>query len=251
MTGEPGTPGNFSLELVHTTDNFLSPRHRHNFDQFRYQVAGEFDFGRNGKMQPGILGYFPEGTAYGPQSSSVDSLVLTLQAGGASGNGYMTQEQMEGAMDELKRRGRFEKGVYRRNEGEPGKPNVDGYQAIWEHVHGRPMTYPEPRYHDPIMMNPAHFQWVPVAGAPGVCEKLMGVFTERGTSARFLRLEPDAKARAAGRSLAFVTKGEGRLGGERFRAYTTAFCERGEEAVFQATAPSEILLLGLPNLDAA
>jgi hypothetical protein len=249
MTGEPGTPGNFSLELVHTTDSFFSPRHRHNFDQFRYQVAGEFDFDRNGKMQPGILGYFPEGTAYGPQSSSVDSLVLTLQAGGASGNGYMTQEQMEGAMDELKRRGRFEKGVYRRNEGEPGKRNVDGYQAIWEHVHRRPMTYPEPRYHDPIMMNPEHFQWVPVAGSPGVCEKLMGVFTERGTSARFLRLEPDAKARAAGRSLAFVTKGEGRLSGERFRACTTVFCERDEEALFEATAPSEILVLGLPSLD--
>src|SRR5262249_40178317 len=33
--GEPGTPGNFILELVRTTDDFFSPRHKHNFDQFR------------------------------------------------------------------------------------------------------------------------------------------------------------------------------------------------------------------------
>ena len=93
--GEPGTPGNFILEMVRTTDDFFSPRHRHNFDQFRYQLEGEFDFDRNGKMAPGIIGYFPEGTPYGPQSSSVSSLTLVLQFGGASGNGYMTQQQME------------------------------------------------------------------------------------------------------------------------------------------------------------
>src|SRR5690348_12935229 len=60
--GEPGTPGNFILEMVRTTDDFFSPRHKHNFDQFRYQLEGEFDFDRNGKMTPGIIGYFPEGT---------------------------------------------------------------------------------------------------------------------------------------------------------------------------------------------
>jgi hypothetical protein len=32
------------------------------------------------------------------------------------------------------------------------------------------MTCPPPRYHDPIMMSPEHFDWVPVEGAPGVRE---------------------------------------------------------------------------------
>src|SRR6516225_9242589 len=141
LTGERGTPGNFLLELVRTTSDFFSPRHRHNFDQFRYQVEGEFDFDRNGRMKPGIIGYFPEGTPYGPQSSSVNSLTLVLQFGGASGNGYMTQEQMEAGTAELKKHGTFEKGVFRRNECEEGKRNVDGYQAVWEHVNKRPMTY--------------------------------------------------------------------------------------------------------------
>src|SRR5262252_9483264 len=184
--GEPGTPGNFILELVRTTDDFFSPRHKHNFDQFRYQLEGEFDFDRNGKMTPGTIGYFPEGTPYGPQSSSVSSLTLVLQFGGASGNGYMTQE---------------------------------------------------------------HFDWVPVAGAPGACEKLMGVFTERGCEARFLRLAPAARIAAPGRKLYFVLTGDGRLDGEAYRRTTTLSCERGEQATFEAETPTEILVLGLPKLD--
>jgi len=250
-TGEPGTPGNFILELVRTTDDFFSPRHKHNFDQFRYQVEGEFDFDRNGKMAPGIIGYFPEGTPYGPQTSSVSSLTLVLQFGGASGSGYMTEQQLEQGTRELKEFGRFEKGVFRRNEDVEGKRNVDGYQAVWEHVNKRPMKYPEPRYHDPIMMKPEHFAWVPVDDAPGVYEKQMGVFTEARCEARFLRLEPPAKYGADGRKLYFVLRGEGRVAGESYRPHTTVFCERGDQATFQATAATEILVLGLPNLHAA
>jgi len=254
----PGTPGNFILEMVSTTDDFFSPRHRPNFDQFRYQLEGEFDFDRNGKMTPGVIGYFPEGTPYGPQSSSVSSLTLVLQCGGASGNGYMTLEQLEAGTAELKKHGTFEKGVFRRNEGEEGKRNVDGYQAVWEHVNRRPMKYPAQRYHDPIMMNPDHFDWVPMEGVPGVCEKLMGVFTERSCEARFLRLAPSARIPASGRKLYFVLTGDGRIGarahadrGQTYRRYTTVSCERGEEAIFEADAPTEILVLGLPRLESA
>jgi len=253
--GEPGTPGNFILELVRTTDDFFSPRHRHNFDQFRYQLEGEFDFDRNGKMTPGAIGYFPEGTPYGPQSSSVSSLTLVLQFGGASGNGYMTLEQLESGTAELKKHGSFEKGVFRRHDGEDGKRNVDGYQAVWEHVNKRPMSYPPQRYHDPVMMNPEHFDWVPVEGAPGVCAKMMGMFTERGCDARFLRLAPAAKIPALDRKIYFILTGDGRVGGrhaekerQAYRRYTTLFCDQGEQAVFEAEAPTEILALGLPKL---
>src|SRR5215813_4606008 len=249
--GEPGTPGNFILEMVRTTDDFFSPRHKHNFDQFRYQLEGEFDFDRNGKMTPGAFGYFPEGTPYGPQSSSVNSLTLVLQFGGASGNGYMTQEQLEAGIAELKKHGAFEKGVFHRNEGEAGKRNVDGYQAVWEHVHKRPMNYPAQRYHDPVMMAPEHFDWVPVEGAPGVCAKLMGVFTERGCEARFLRLAPAARFSASGRKLYFVLTGDGRAGTQPYRRHTTIFCERGDEAALEAETPTEVLVLGLPRLATA
>jgi hypothetical protein len=247
--GERGTPGNFLLEMVRTTDDFFSPRHQHNFDQFRYQLEGEFDFDRNGRMPAGSIGYFPEGTPYGPQRSSVSSLTLVLQFGGASGNGYMTQEQMEAGTAELSQHGAFEKGVFRRHDGEEGKPNVDGYQAVWEHVNKRPMTYPAPRYHDPIMMAPEHFDWVPVEGAPGVCEKLMGVFTERSCEARFLRLAPQARMAARGRKIYFVLTGDGRINAQAYRHYTAVVCERGDEATFEAETPTEILVFGLPKLD--
>ena len=46
-----------------TSDNlegdFSSPRHRHNFDQFRFQIEGTMNFDRNGKMTAGRLGLFP------------------------------------------------------------------------------------------------------------------------------------------------------------------------------------------------
>jgi hypothetical protein len=251
MTGEAGTAGNFALEMVRTTDDFFSPRHKHNFDQVRYQLEGEFDFDRNGRMTPGIIGYFPEGTPYGPQSSSVTSLTLVLQFGGASGSGYMTQEQMEAGIAELKLSGRFEKGVYRRNADNEGKRNLDGYQAVWEHVNKRPMRYPEPRYHDPLMMNPAHFAWVPCEAAQGVHEKLMGVFTERSCALRFLRLEPQARLEASGRCIYFVIDGRGRLAGADYRRHTTLFCAAGDTTAFEAVTATEILALGLPRLDAA
>ena len=248
MTGEPGTPGNFALELVRTTSDFFSPRHMHNFDQIRYQVEGEFDFDRNGKMVPGAIGYFPEGTRYGPQTSAVVSLTLVLQFGGASGSGYMTQEQMEASTAELKNFGRFEKGVYRRNDDVEGKRNLDGYQAVWENVNKRPMKYPAPRYNDPIMMNPQNFEWVPVDGSPGVYDRLMGAFTERRCETLFLKLDPQAKYRAHGRSVYVVLKGEGQVAGEPYRRLTTVMCDEGDDPAFSATTETEILLLGLPRL---
>jgi hypothetical protein len=111
------------------------------------------------------------------------------------------------------------------------------------------MNYPAQRYHDPIMMSPEHFEWVPVEGAPGVCEKLMGVFTERRCEARFLRLAPQARIRATGRKIYFVLTGDGQAGSQAYRRHTTVFCEREEEAAVEAETPTEILVFGLPRLD--
>ena len=251
MEGEPRTPGNFLFEIVETTTDFFSPRHRHNFDQFRFQLEGEFDFDRNGRMKPGIIGYFPEGTPYGPQTSSVRSLTLVLQFGGASGNGYMTQREMEAGATELKKEGVFEKGIYHRNEGAEGKRNMDGYQAVWEFVNQRPMVYPKPRYHDPLMMDPASFDWLPVPGAPGVCEKLMGVFTERRTGAAFLRVDAGARARLEGRRLYFIIDGKGEVGGTAYDRRTTIYCDTGDAAELAATSPTELLVLTLPQFATA
>ena len=43
MTGTPGTPGNFFYTLGSTESDYHTPRHRHNFEQIRVQIRGEFD----------------------------------------------------------------------------------------------------------------------------------------------------------------------------------------------------------------
>ena len=110
----------------------------------------------------GSVAYFPEGTFYGPQRMAGESLVLLLQLGGASGQGFMRYEDLQAGHATLAARGTFAGGIYR---GPDGRPR-DGYEAVWEHVHGRPIAYPPPRFEEPILMWPAHCPWVPSRDEP-------------------------------------------------------------------------------------
>ncbi len=55
--------------LYSQTGDFYSPRHHHNFAQWRYQLEGECNFEKNGVATPGVLTFIPEGAYYGPQTS--------------------------------------------------------------------------------------------------------------------------------------------------------------------------------------
>src|SRR5260370_5533308 len=181
VEGEPGALDNFQLSFGQMGGDFNSPRHRHNFEQIRYQLEGALDYGRDGKLVTGMIGYFPEAVYYGPQSQDPDIAckAIVLQFGGASGSGYLSQAEVQAGMRELREEGEFKDGVFRRRAGVEGKRNLDGYQAIWEHVNERPMVYPKPRYPQPIFMDPANYEWVPDQGEPDVAEKHVGVFTDR------------------------------------------------------------------------
>src|SRR5260221_6909349 len=91
--GTPGRPENFYLRMVWTEGDFFSPRHMHNFDQVRVQIKGKFSFDKDGTMQPGCIGYFPEGTPYGPQTSAEDTVQLAMQIGGPSPSGDLSAEE--------------------------------------------------------------------------------------------------------------------------------------------------------------
>ena len=252
LEGEPGTLDNFNLSLGQNGGDFYSPRHRHNFEQIRFQLDGTLDFGRDGRMTPGMVGYFPEGVPYGPQTQTAGQepapLTAVLQCGGASGSGYLSRAEVASGMAALKPFGSFAEGVFRRHEGVPGRRNTDAFQAIWEHVRRRPMVYPEPRYPAPILIDPAHFAWVPLAGSEGVAEKPLGSFTERRTTMRLLRLAPGAAYEAGGRGLYLVASGTGSVAGESFRRLTAVFVERGETARFLAREAAELFHMGLPDL---
>jgi len=251
MEGEAGTPGNFQLGLGRNEGDFFSPRHRHNFEQIRYAFEGELDFDKTGKLTEGMIGYFPEGVSYGPQSQKQGqvSTALVLQFGGASGSGYLSRQQVRAGMEDLKTYGEFKDGVFHRREAKDGKVNLDGFQAIWEHVNGRPMVYPKPRYQTPLFLNPANYDWVPVDGAAGVSEKALGVFTERRAEVRLIKLEAGAVHTVDGRGLYFVLSGTGTVEREPFRRQTTLYLAKGETATFAARETAEVLHFGLPNLD--
>jgi hypothetical protein len=247
LKGVDGSPNNFTFEMSRTFPDFYSPRHKHNFDQFRYQIEGDFSFSRDGKSKPGTLIYHPESAPYGPQSSDEEAVVLVLQFGGASGNGYVSSTEQRRAIEELEKTGSFKNGVFTRVDENGKKVNKDAFEAVWEHVNGRPIEYAKPRYQGPIFMHPENYAWVPVEGSPGVAAKMMGVFTERRTEAGFLRLEAGASCALIGPKIYFVTAGEGMLGKSPVRKHTSIHVEAGDTASIEAKAPLEMLFLGLPD----
>jgi hypothetical protein len=247
LVGDEGTAGNFKFGLFYQSGDFFSPRHRHNFDQFRFQIEGDAGFDRNGTMHPDMIGYFPEGAHYGPQSSTGANVVAVVQFGGPSGSGYLSQRQVDAAYEEMKRFGVFDKGVFRRNEGVPGKKNMDSFQATWEYANRRPMVYPKPQYDDPILMNPAHFRWTPVPGAPGVEVKALGTFTDCQIVCARYRIASGSRFIGKGRGLFLVLSGTGSVESEPTRRYTSVYLKDGEQATFDAEETTEIQLLGLPS----
>jgi hypothetical protein len=250
IEGQPGTIDNFQLGVGISQGDFYSPRHRHNFEQIRVQLDGTLDYDRDGAMTPGVVGYFPEGVFYGPQSQEpgMVATAAVLQFGGASGSGYLSNSETRKAMEELKQLGEFKDGVFRRREPLFGKKNADGNQAIWEHHNQRPLIFPKPRYSKPIMMDPKNFAWVPVAGAPGAYEKLLGVFTERRSQAGLIKLDAGAAYTARGRGVYLVVRGAGRIGEAPARPLTTLFVDWNETADITASAETELMHFGLPNL---
>lgn len=254
LNGIPNTPGNFSLQLG-VTPNYYSPRHRHNFDQVRYQLDGDFDFAVDGVMRPGSIAYFPEGTYYGPQASAAPNSTLVLQFGGASGSGYISPEQYEQASAALLKQGTFAKGVFTRLRPDGSKINKDAYEAVWEEVNGRPLAYPRERYQRPVFMDPESFGWTALDGRPGVSLKHLGQFTERRTRIVFFKVEPGAALDLEENSIYFVSKGVGRVscgdgrGPANFERHATIYLAPGDHAVLfgSGTEPVEILHIGLPH----
>jgi hypothetical protein len=248
LLGDPDSPGNFVFGLFYQVGDFYSPRHTHNFDQWRFQLEGECGFDRNGTMKPGMLSYSTEGAYYGPQTSSVPNVIAVVQFGGPSGSGYLGGQRVAQAAEEMKAFGRFEKGVFHRNDGVPGKKTQDSFQATWEYINKRPMVLAQPQYTDPIMMDTEDYRWMPLAGAAGVMEKAFGTFTDCKIRAARYKLDPGAAFTATGRGIFLVLSGSGSLEGEPYRRLTSLYIDTGECATYTAAETSEILLLGLPEI---
>ena len=252
LTGEDDTPGNYRLNFSRQTGPFFSPRHAHNFDQIRLVLGGgPMNYDPDRWIQPGEVAYFPEGTPYGPQDYDTKRYGMTLQFGGASGCGYISLRRMFEGMEALKAFGTFERGIFHRaGELPPGtRRERDSYEAVWEHINGRPLEYPKPRYDEPILMKPNHFDWRDDPDRSGVSTKHLGTFSEGELKISMLRVAAGAAAHIAPRSgvqIGIVIAGAGNVGSCALREHATFSVERDEGADIEASSELELMLIGLP-----
>ena len=249
LNRDPQRPDNFFVQISYLAEGeFNSPRHRHDFEQFRYMINGEADY-PEGKLTDGVLGYFPEGAYYGPQQRLIGTVVV-MQFGGPSGSGFVDRKQLKAGFQEMEARelGEFRDGIFRRNPGVEGRRVQDSNEAVFEYIRKRPLVYPDPQYATPILINTNAFPWLPLEGAAGVEEKALGTFSSCRTRAARYRLATGTTFTANGRGVYMVLSGSGSLGREPYGELTTLYLEEGEESTYTASETTQILLLGLPLL---
>ncbi len=243
-----GGPNNYSVRLVNISGKFFSPRHRHNFDQVRFQLEGEFDYDSDGSLRAGAAGYFPEGVRYGPQTSDGETWNLLVQFGGASGEGLTPEREEDRAAGELKAKGgRFENGVFTWFKPDGTKVNQDAYEAVWEQIHQRPLVYPKARYERPVLMNCAHYDWLPLAGASGVSVKVLGIFSERQTKLELVQVDAGVNLELEPNSLYFAIAGVGTVNAMRYSPRTTIRTEPQDVVRLSAGERSQFVHLRLPQ----
>ena len=188
-TGIPEINLRFGYDQI--PDGFYTPRHHHNFDQFRYVVSGEMNMGKNLDLHEGEIAHFPEGTYYGPLTQKGPVALLVMQFPGPNGSYRIKDSEKKVAMDALKAAGGFfEDGIYKLQTADGRKINKDSYEAVWEHHMGRPIAYAAQRYATPIIMRPRGFRWMPDPLRPGVEFKHLGTFNEYRTTAALWRIAP-------------------------------------------------------------
>jgi hypothetical protein len=223
---------------------FSAPRHVHNFDQIRYVVSGRPDFGHYQVAEAGQSAFFPAGAPYGPETIE-EADVFLIQWG----TDWITRDQHDATYAAMQEVGEFREGYYIRTDAAGTEQRSDGRNAVWETFHGRKLSYPTPRYPQPVMMEPQGFTWRPADHGQGVSQKLLGRFTEddvylanyrwNGDGAS-LQLPPDRL------QVTWVIDGEVSINGVAYVPATAIFSEFGETAELIGTAATRAVVFGLP-----
>jgi len=247
--GIPALNIRFSFDRVR--DGFFSPRHRHNFDQFRYVLSGTINIGKTTTLMEGECGYFPEGTYYGPQNQKGDGEALVMQFPGPQAAHFIGQSEYKAGVEKLLAKGGiFENGGYRQTDEDGRQINQDGFEAVWEACSGRPVTYAAPRYGEPVIIKPSGFRWVPDAHRPGLEVKRLGTFNEYCTGLAQLRLGPNTVLpgeKLAAPEFRFVLRGEVTFGGKQLSERSAIFIPDGvETGPMESRAGTEILVISVP-----
>jgi hypothetical protein len=250
--GDEASSDNFEMWIIRFAEDseYYAPRHRHNFDQFRWPLNGGINYAPHLDIEPGQLGYFPEGACYGPQEIPVGREFIVVQFAGANGDGYMGAAETDRGVKELSEHGEFKRGIYH-GVYPDGRPyNKDAHQAVWEHVNGRELKFARPRYLAPIIMDPSGMQWRTINGQPGTSAKPLGTFTERGVGARLLRIQSAAQLSITPKpqvQLGFVLSGHVEIDSHAGGPQTAFELKADESMVISAASEAEVLVMSLPS----
>ncbi len=247
MEGAPGTIDNFQPLMGRNDKDFVSPRHRHNFEQFRFQLEGDLDFDRDGKMTPGMLGYF-RGRVLRPAD----------QRGDGDDDRAAVRRPERQRLSRVLRSTRAWPNCASPARSRPASTSASLMRpasATWTASRRFGSTCTAGRcnslglrYAQPIMMNQAHYDWVASSEHQGVHEKLLGVFTERRAEARLLKLAPGSAL--SGKAAASISGcGPARAASMASRCGRSRRCSStAATASFTADTDTEILHFGLPDL---
>jgi hypothetical protein len=248
--GDEASADNYMLVMSREPNTYFSPRHRHPWDQVRFCLEGKIPIAKGLHIEGGEIGYFPESAHYGPQEGGEDRIVILLQFGGASGQGFIGPDALKQARLEMERDGRFERGCFV-VETTYGRTNRDAYEAVWDHVKGCAPAYVEPAYKAPIIMRPEALSWKAMIDR-GVERKDIGIFPHRGLTVFSLRmvtgttveLEPSATLR-----FLFVIEGSGALEEWELRRWSAVRLLPGEGGKLASHEGLEVLQLSVAPVD--
>lgn len=251
LLGQDGSPNNYLLNVGRTgAGGWTTPRHRHNFDQVRYVLKGNYPYGTGKVMPEGTIAYYPESVYYGPQDRPEGLEMMVIQFGGASGQGYMSAAQREAANERLKAKGEFNKGIFTYVDETGQKRTQDGFEACFEEATGRKMAYSDPRYDDVILMHPDSCAWIPDQ-QPGVSSKWLGAFTERNLRIGLTKVEAGTTFQAGGEpslEVMFLSRGNVQLDGHDYGQHSAfEFLPEDKKVALKATEETEFLRIVMPQ----
>jgi hypothetical protein len=170
---------------------YATPRHKHIFDQYRYNLSGKRQI-QDGFLEAGEVAFYPEGVHYGPQLQEEECTGLGLQFQGLTGIPYLTHKELNDARKALSAEGgTFKGGIYTKILPDGRKINKDSHVACSEYVSGREIEFPVGRFEKPIVMKPQGHPWIADRRLDGVAHKRLGTFG--GSGIRLTRLEPGAR----------------------------------------------------------
>jgi hypothetical protein len=251
LCGEEGTPDNFKLNIGYAREEWETPRHKHDFDQIRVPLEGEFVYAKDRILKAGQAAFFPAGVHYGPQLRKKGLLMMLCQLGSADGQGFVSTAQREAVFDTLKAKGSFKDGIYTYVDEKGQTHNQDAAEAVREAATGHKVKYPTPRYEDNIIMSLDGFKWIEDPAEPGIARKALGTFTERKTEMGLIRLEAGATLKAGlhdTKELLFLMSGNIEAEGKSYGEHTAFGLAAKEGPVpLKAIENSQIFYIHLPK----